>query len=175
MNLNYQKEVVFLIVVIAIGVGGCLGNPMVESPSQTEQVDILVNNSANSIYAFEVYAAEGELNNNEVVIEREGRISGSVSPGQGLSSYGFSPIHGNVTSIQISSNQSRFIGRYDLNPGEQENTSIDGFETGDTVVVSIRNESGVVGLVAANCDENDLTVLSVTMRSYGSDSGYSCV
>lgn len=151
---------------------GCTGafNGLSE---QEEPVTLIVNNSDNVSHTFEVWVVEGELNDEEVIIKKRDDEDDRASPGPGLSSYKFTEQYGYVTSIEMPPNRSRLHGQYTLRPGERNRSSIEDFAKGSTVVVVIYEGNRVVSLVAANCN-GDLLFLDVTMRYYGSDSGYNC-
>jgi hypothetical protein len=149
---------------------GCAAGPF---KADDRQVTLVVNNSANTTHTFEVWVVEGELNNNEVVIQKKTGEVDQASPGPGLSTYKLDDDYGYVTSIEVPQNHSRLHDRSTLQSGDENRSSIENFEARSTVVVIIYDGDRVVSLVAAHCD-GDLIFLDVTMFHYGSGSAYNC-
>jgi hypothetical protein len=140
---------------------------------QEGQVPVTVNNSANATHTFEIWVTEGVLNNKEVTVKKKDGAVDRASPGEGLSTYKLDNDYGYVTSIELPPKRSQLHGRYILEPGEKNRSSIERFKTGSTAVVVIYDGNRVVSLVAAHCD-GDLAFLEVTMYYYGSGSAYNC-
>lgn len=149
---------------------GCTIGPFA---AEEGTVTVSINNSANVTHTFDIWVAEGVLNDNEVKIRKKNDEDDKASPGPGLSTYKLNGDYGHVTSIELPPNRSDLYRKYTLAPNENKQITIEEFETGSTVIVVIKKGDRVVSLVAANCDGN-LVFLDVTMFGYGSGSAYNC-
>lgn len=159
-----------LLLGVLLILAGCTAGPF---GGQEDGVTVDINNSANVTHTFEIWVADGALDDKEVIIRKEGGEVDRASPGAGLSTYKLDDDYGRVTSIELPPNQSHLHGEYTLAPGENNRSSIADFETGSTVLVVISNDDRVVSLVTAHCG-GDLASLEVTMFHYGSGSAYDC-
>jgi hypothetical protein len=168
------------LLILCLGVllvlAGCIG-PFDGPTEQDRPVMIVVNNSANATHTFEVWVAEGKLDNKEITIRKRDDEDDYASPGGGLSGYRFREHYGYVTSIELPPNRSRLHGRYSLEPGEKNRSLVENFTVGSTIVVVVSENDRVFSLVAARCGGGTLVGLEVTSRPDpigGVRSAYEC-
>lgn len=168
------RRLLFLVALVGLlALGGCVTAPFGATPAQEGPVTVVLGNSADRTYAFQVSVARGELNDGEVTIRKADGTVDSTSPGAGLTTYDFTPAFGRVTSIDMPRGRSRLAGRHVLEPGETNRRSIEEFEARDTILIVVRTDIRVVAMVTMSC-RGDLVYVDVTMRAYGTETAFNC-
>lgn len=160
-----------------LALAGCATGPFGAPFVQERSVTVVANNSANATQTFEVWVVEGELRDEGITLHKRNGEVDSASPGQGLSSYRLDGDYGYVTSVEMPPDRSRLHGRYRLEPGETNRSTVGNFTTGSTLVVALSENGRVVELIAANCAGQALGALEVTSRSDppgGASASYGC-
>lgn len=147
---------------------GCIAIPFGEPPKQTHPVKFVADNSANMTYTFEVYLVETPAN--VTVRLSDGRVyRGSISPGVGPTDPGDNRT---FTNVKVPAT-ARFHGRFRLEPGESNQTSIKNLPRDFAVVISVYrgdNEHEIIGYATAtDCDDLALAKLRVTSHSMDAD------
>lgn len=126
-------------------------------PTEQERpVPLIVNNSANETHTFDVYVAKRPAS--MTVHYQDGAVVKSEI-GQGLSNHETGPR--TVTRIDFSESV-QFEGRYTLDPGQENRSSIEKFpRQGALVVVVSKGENEIFAWASANCDDQILVGLEV--------------
>jgi hypothetical protein len=145
---------------------GCAAGPF---GSQDDPVNVVVNNSANASYTFEVSVVPAPAN---VTTHRDDGLTGTYRIGQGGRTY--SPGE-NYTWTEVDLPKSaRLHGQYRLDPGEQEQSAIEQFSSEFAVVVVIyQDENRIVAWTSDHCSGN-LVFVEVAMFDHGSSTVFNC-
>jgi len=137
-------------------IAGCATTPFSGTSEQERPVRLVVNNSANTTHIFEIYVAKRPAS--MTVHYQDGTVVKSEID-QGLSNHEMGPR--TVTKIDFSESV-QFKGRYTLEPGQENQSSIENFpQNGALVVVVSENETEIFAWASANCDDQTLVGLGV--------------
>lgn len=145
---------------VLVFIAGCTVGPFGGPSAQEEPALIVANNSADVTHTFEVWVVELPAN---VTYRRSDGLSGNWDIGQGVGSIepGDNRTYTSVTVPE----SARLHKRYTLDPGEENQSSIEEFpEDFAIVVVVYQAENEIIEWVSANCADQDLLYLEVRSR-----------
>lgn len=137
---------------------GCLATPFDGSSHQEQPVRLVLNNSANETYTFDVW--EVDLGANLTLHYRDGTVV-NLTVGQGLSSHDTGPR--TITEIDFPDSAQQY-GHHTLSPGQEYRRNINNFSTNGALVVTVsQGQNDIHYDVSANCDELPLVGLEVVV------------
>lgn len=164
------------LLIVCLGVllaqSGCLASSLGGSSDKERPATLALNNSANVTQTFEVFIVEvGATVKTEL---NDGR-TGNWTIGQGLSTVGTS---GEYYVTVEPPESARLYGRYTLEPGEVNRSSIEELAT-DAAIVVVLHQNGKIGWWASvYCSDGVLVGFEAVTRpsKTGGDAwaGYSC-
>ena len=146
----------FLILCLAglLVTAGCVAGPF---GGQDRPVKIVLNNSANTIQTFEVSVVElpatvrTKFGDNRTADNSIGEGVGQIRP----------PENSTYRAVKLP-DSARLHGRYTLEPGEQNQSSITDLPRDFAVIVVVyQDENEITSWVSANCGSEDLLALEV--------------
>lgn len=145
---------------------GCAAGPF---SSQDDSVIVAVNNSANASYMFEVSVVPAPAN---VTTHRDDGLTGTYQIGQGGRTY--SPGENHTWTAVDLPESARLHGRYRLDPGEEEQSTIEQFSSEFALVVVIyQDKNRIVAWTSDHCSGN-LVFVEVAMFDHGSSTVFNC-
>ncbi|MFC6734427.1 hypothetical protein [Haladaptatus sp. DYSN1] len=167
-----MRPLPILCVGVLLVLAGCTLGPLGPT-GQKGPVTVVVNNSADTTHTFEVWVVELPAN---VTERRDDGLTATGSIGQGLGGGNPGDNH-TFTAVELP-DSARLHGRYTLDPGEKNRSSIEEFHSSFAVVIVVYlDEDEIISYVTANCDEADFVALGVTSRPNppgGVSAAYTC-
>lgn len=170
--LDGRRSLAVLTLGLLLFVAGCTAIPFGGLSAQERPVRVGLDNSANETQTFEVWVVE---RSSTVATRRSDGITVNWSIGQGLATTSSGPYPWTKFEFPDSA---RLHGRFTLEPGEVNRTTVREFPRNFAVVVVLYQDPGISGWWAsANCDDQALVGLEVHTRpsQYGDAwAGYGC-
>jgi hypothetical protein len=154
-----MKSAVAVGLIALILTAGC--TTFSDSPTEQERpVTVVLNNSANETQAFEVWVVDLPAN---VSTRRNDGLTATYPLGEGLVTT--EPGDGYFYTTVEPPESAQLHGRYTLEPGEENQSSIEKFPRDfAVVVVAYQDENHIIEWVSANCADQALVGLEVTSR-----------
>lgn len=166
--MSFQRPLPILCLGFLLMVVGCSGVPF---GGQDDPVTLVVETSKSITqpHTFEVWVVERSAT---LTIRRSNGLNSTADLDAGIKSRRPAPGQ-TFTAVELPE-AAMLHGRYTLEPGEKNRSSIDEYPPNFAVVVVIYQDDGeIVAWVSSICD-GELVGLGVTMRYYGPDSAYTC-
>ena len=139
---------------------GCISTPFGGPSEQERPVNLILNNSANETHTFEVWVVELPAN---VSYRRSDGLTGTWEIDEGVGS--IEPGDNRTYTAVNLSESARLHGRYTLDSGEENQSSIERLpRESAVVVVAYQAENEIIEWVSANCADQSLLYLEVRSR-----------
>jgi hypothetical protein len=143
---------------ILLVAAGCATVPFDGASEQDRPVELVLNNSATAPQTFEVWVVDADAT---VTVSLNDSRTANTTIGEGLATSSAGDYY--YTAVELPES-ARLHGRFAIDPGKEERSSIDEFPRDYAVVVVLHQDDKIGWWASAHCSDGALVGLEVTTR-----------